>query len=207
MKKPSAANSTQWSVLFIDTDSELCRSVVAALTQAKLQTHHVTDGRTGLQTLSLQVPHLALIGSGLPQNSKGGLCSAIRQKSRLPIAMLSATSREEDHLEALNMGADDFIPVHPFNEQMLTVRVLTLLRRVYSYCQMQPAHLINTAPAVAASPSPTSAPDRSSEAWVSCELCSYMGPQVRFAKHNAQGMPVMVCPNCNQPQSLRFSLG
>ncbi|MDF2439760.1 MAG: two-component system, OmpR family, response regulator ChvI [Abditibacteriota bacterium] len=205
MKKPPSATPLQWAVLLIDTESDVSRNAVTALTQAKLHVDHVTDARAGLQTLNLRPPHLVLIGAGLPQNSKGGLCSAVRQKSRLPIAVLSAVYREADHLEALNMGADDFIVLHPFNAQMLTVRVLSLLRRVYSYCQMQPSQLVNAAP-VAPTPSAPAAPVRSGEAWVTCELCSYMGPQARFAKHNAQGMPVMICPNCNEPQNLRFSL-
>ncbi|HEX8464354.1 MAG TPA: hypothetical protein VF627_07030, partial [Abditibacterium sp.] len=77
-------------------------------------------------------------------------------------------------------------------------RILTLMRRVYHY--NQPATRDSPAPPPLRPLSQTPA------GWVTCDSCGYIGPQNRFNRLNAQGQPAVLCPHCDQSQSLTFSI-
>ncbi|MBS8263973.1 DNA-binding response regulator [Mesobacillus boroniphilus] len=75
-------------------------------------------------------PDLVLLDINLPYYDGYYLCRSFRQKSTIPILMISARSQEMDQIMAIELGADDFI-TKPFTFDMLQSKVKATIRRVY----------------------------------------------------------------------------
>ena len=75
-------------------------------------------------------PDLVLLDINLPYYDGYYLCRSFRQKSTVPILMISARSQEMDQIMAIELGADDFI-TKPFTFDMLQSKVKATIRRVY----------------------------------------------------------------------------
>lgn len=67
----------------------------------------------------------------LPDTAGEDICRQIRKDSDIPIIMLTAKSHEDDKINGLMLGADDYL-VKPFSPRELVARVFTLLRRTRS---------------------------------------------------------------------------
>ena len=97
------------------------------------QGYHVLQAETGTQALSLlekETVSFVILDLMLPDISGEEICSRIRRQSRIPIIMLTAKTMEDDMLNGLNLGADDYIS-KPFMPQELLLRVYAVLRRTY----------------------------------------------------------------------------
>jgi DNA-binding response OmpR family regulator len=91
----------------------------------------VTEASTGPQAISLfetQPFDLVLLDLNLPGQSGQEVCRLIRNRSMVPIIIVTALSEDTDELNSLGLGADDFLR-KPFNPQVLVARVQRLLRR------------------------------------------------------------------------------
>jgi two-component system response regulator RegX3 len=91
----------------------------------------VTVARRGDEGLSLARGggyHLLILDLMLPGVSGQDICKAVRQRSQIPILMLTARSREVDKVVGLELGADDYL-TKPFGMLELIARVKALLRR------------------------------------------------------------------------------
>jgi len=73
-------------------------------------------------------PDLAILDINLPDGNGFDVCAAIRERSRIPVMMLTARGEEEDLVRALDLGADDYL-TKPFSPRTLLARVKALLRR------------------------------------------------------------------------------
>ncbi|MGE5632579.1 MAG: winged helix-turn-helix domain-containing protein, partial [Caulobacteraceae bacterium] len=73
-------------------------------------------------------PNLIVLDLMLPDISGEDICRNIRKKSRVPVIMLTAKVEEENILEGLGIGADDYV-TKPFSPRQLVARVVALLRR------------------------------------------------------------------------------
>jgi DNA-binding response OmpR family regulator len=199
MSNSMQQNILKSRVLLVEEDEALSRLIRQPLEQAGLQFSSVSDAASGWQMFQRCQPDLVLLGLGLPRLGGVVLCPQIRAVSTVPIAVLSVRTRKEDHLHALNLGADDFIVVRPLDEQLMMARLLTLLRRVYSYGQASFNAAPNTAKSITAqAPKPTD--------WATCEACGYMGPQQRFERRNSMGDLTSICPHCNVTECVRFAI-
>lgn len=190
----------QSRILLVEENEEMASAVRAALGRAGLRCEHAADTTQGMAMFRAREPHMVLLSLGLPTLGGIVLCPQIRAASTLPISILSVRTRREDQLHALKLGADDFVFLRQFDEQVLVARVLTLLRRVYIYGSGSTA-------ASAAAPVATSLPSQAPAGWVTCDSCAYMGPAYRFEKLNAAGQKSIVCPHCALADSVRFELG
>lgn len=202
-----------YRVLLVEEDVELARPLCANLVRANLDCRFAPDAATGWQAFENAKPHIALLSLGLPNLGGIVLCPRIREQSAIPIITVSIRKRKEDHLHALKLGADDFI-VRPLDDDLLLARVLTLLRRAYHYDVKTTQHDTKTgqvepkliqeavvAPALQSTIQSTIPAD-----WVTCDSCEYMGPSHRFNRLNALGERAMLCPHCNEAQTLTFNL-
>ena len=79
-------------------------------------------------------PHLVLMDIGLPYANGFIRCSQIRSVSKVPVIFLSSASDNINLVTAINMGADDFIP-KPFDINVLTAKVMAVLRRTYDFTE------------------------------------------------------------------------
>ncbi|WP_373599023.1 response regulator transcription factor [Paraclostridium bifermentans] len=74
--------------------------------------------------------HLVLLDINLPVCDGYYLCRKIREKSNIPIIVVTSRDTEMDELMSMNLGADDFV-TKPYNTQILLARINSLLKRTY----------------------------------------------------------------------------
>lgn len=84
-----------------------------------------------LEIMKSRKPDAAILDVMLPDGDGFSLLSEIRRSSNIPVLFLTARGEDEDRLLGLGLGADDYI-VKPFLPKELVLRLLAVLRRVYS---------------------------------------------------------------------------
>ena len=117
------------TVLLIEDDRLIAEPIARAL---KLQNYTVltaTNGAAGLEMALTAQPDLVILDIMLPEINGWDVCKGIRQKSVVPILMLTALSEEIDRVLGLELGADDYLS-KPFSTRELMARIKALLRRV-----------------------------------------------------------------------------
>jgi len=87
------------------------------------------DGADGLALHAREHPDLVILDIMLPAIDGFEVCRRIRTWSKTPILMLTARGDEEDRINGLELGADDYL-VKPFSPRELVIRVRAILRRV-----------------------------------------------------------------------------
>ncbi|HUF71264.1 MAG TPA: response regulator transcription factor [Gammaproteobacteria bacterium] len=124
-------------VLIVEDDSSLSRSLVAEFEARGFKVLSAPDGREG-QYLATEYPvDLAIIDLGLPEVSGIELIKSLRAASRdYPILVLTARDRWQDKVEALKIGADDYV-TKPFHVEELIARADALLRRAGGWAQSE----------------------------------------------------------------------
>jgi two-component system, OmpR family, alkaline phosphatase synthesis response regulator PhoP len=94
-----------------------------------------TTGKTGMKMIKNQEPDLILLDVGLPDIDGFELCRNLRSDEitkDYPIIMLTARAEDSDRIEALKLGADDYI-TKPYNAEELILRIRNLLKRTENY--------------------------------------------------------------------------
>lgn len=115
-------------VLIVDDDTELCDLVAEYLDQEGFEAEAVHDGDAGVAR-GLEGGHdLVILDVMLPGIGGFEVLRRIREKSRVPVLMLSARGEEVDRIVGLELGADDYLP-KPFNPRELAARIRAVLRR------------------------------------------------------------------------------
>ena len=84
--------------------------------------------RAALAAFEREQPDLVILDVNLPGARGFEVCAAIRAGSRTPVMMLTVRGAEEDQVQALDLGADDYL-TKPFSPRTLLARVRALLRR------------------------------------------------------------------------------
>jgi len=115
-------------ILVVDDDLELSSLIGYALRQAGYMVVEAGDGIAALDVFERESPALVILDVNLPRLSGLEVCRRIRAASRTPIMMLTVKSAEEDQVQALDLGADDYL-TKPFSPRTLLARVRALLRR------------------------------------------------------------------------------
>ena len=118
-------------ILLVDDEVAIQRAVGPLL---RSRGYEVDVAGTGAQALDLfedRTPDLVLLDLGLPDIEGTEVCRRIRAKSQVPIIVLSARSAERDKVNALDLGADDYV-TKPFGPEELLARIRVALRRVGS---------------------------------------------------------------------------
>ena len=124
-------------LLLVEDDPNLSRSLAAQLEQAGYSVERSTDGREGLYYAREYPVDLAIVDLGLPSMSGVELIKQLRADGKeYPILVLTARDRWQDKVEALKLGADDYV-VKPFNVEELLARVDALLRRAGGWAQSE----------------------------------------------------------------------
>lgn len=116
-------------ILLVDDDAELLAVTGFALQQAGFLVVKASDGLDALDAFQREQPDLAVLDINMPRMSGFELAQKIRERSQIPLIMLTVRSEEEDIVRALTLGADDYL-TKPFSPRILLARVKALLRRV-----------------------------------------------------------------------------
>ncbi|MEP6704598.1 MAG: response regulator transcription factor [Acidobacteriota bacterium] len=125
-------------VLIIDDDEELCDLVSEYLTVEGFQTTAVHDGETGLGSALSGDYDLAILDVMLPKINGFDVLKNLREKSGLPVLMLTARGDDMERIVGLEIGADDYLP-KPFNPRELVARLRAILRRAAAETGSQPS--------------------------------------------------------------------
>jgi two-component system response regulator CpxR len=115
-------------VLIIDDDEELCDLVSEYLTVEGFETTAVHDGEAGLRRALSGEYDLAILDVMMPKLNGFDVLKNLREKSGLPVLMLTARGDDMERIVGLEIGADDYLP-KPFNPRELVARLRAVLRR------------------------------------------------------------------------------
>ena len=116
------------TVLVVD-DEQIVRDVVVRyLKREGYRTLEAGDGTTARELLERHSPSLVVLDVMLPGTDGLALCRWIRERSDLPVIMLTARGEEADRIVGLELGADDYV-TKPFSPRELATRVRAVLRR------------------------------------------------------------------------------
>ncbi len=118
-------------VLIIDDDEELCELVSEYLAVEGFETEAVHDGESGLKNAISGDYDMAILDVMLPKMNGFDVLRNLREKSALPVIMLTARGEDMERIVGLEIGADDYLP-KPFNPRELVARLRAILRRVNS---------------------------------------------------------------------------
>ena len=88
------------------------------------------DGKEGLDEVRASPPDLVILDLLLPGMSGLDVCRTLRSEFDVPVIVLTALSTEQDKLNGLNLGADDYV-TKPFSPRELAARVRAVLRRTW----------------------------------------------------------------------------
>ncbi|MDO4490176.1 MAG: response regulator transcription factor [Lachnospiraceae bacterium] len=125
-------------ILIVDDDNNIAELIFLYLTKECFDCMIVGDGEEALSAFSSFQPNLILLDLMLPGIDGYQVCREIRQKSNVPIIMLSAKGEVFDKVLGLELGADDYI-IKPFDSKELVARVKAVLRRFQPAAAAAPA--------------------------------------------------------------------
>jgi two-component system KDP operon response regulator KdpE len=114
-------------VLVVEDEPQMRRFLKAALESHDYRPVEATTAREGLAQASGRNPDVILLDLGLPDGDGIDVARQIRAWSRAPIIVLSARGREQDKIDALDAGADDYL-TKPFGVGELMARLRVALR-------------------------------------------------------------------------------
>lgn len=115
-------------LLLVEDDVDLRGSIAASLVARGYSVREAGTARDGLAVWASNRPDLLLLDLGLPDADGLEVIGRIRREATTPILILSARHQERDRVEALDLGADDYL-TKPFGVTEMLARVRALLRR------------------------------------------------------------------------------
>ncbi|HUG55914.1 MAG TPA: response regulator transcription factor, partial [Candidatus Limnocylindrales bacterium] len=115
-------------VLLVDDDRELVDMLVFAFGRAGLTTTTAHDVASGLARFEQDTPDLVVLDLHLGGSNGFDLLRQMRERSQVPIIILSALDSDDDKVKGLSLGADDYV-TKPFSHRELLTRILMRLRR------------------------------------------------------------------------------
>jgi len=116
-------------ILIIEDEEGIIHLLNLYLKDAGYDVVLARDGADGLALHAREHPDLLILDIMLPAIDGFEVCRRIRQWSKTPILMLTARGSENDRIQGLDLGADDYL-VKPFSPRELVSRVRAILRRV-----------------------------------------------------------------------------
>jgi two-component system KDP operon response regulator KdpE len=123
-------------ILLVDDEAAIQRAVGPLLRSRGFEADIVGTGAEALKMFADETPDLVVLDLGLPDLEGTEVCRRIRAASRVPIIVLSARGAETDKVNALDLGADDYV-TKPFGPEELLARIRVALRRVASEEDME----------------------------------------------------------------------
>jgi DNA-binding response OmpR family regulator len=112
-------------LLLVEDDPAIATPLVAGLERQGFEVHWV---ETGADALNADLGDLVLLDLGLPDLDGQVVCRRLRDRSSVPIIVVTARSEEVDRVALLELGADDYV-VKPFGFRELVARIRAVLRR------------------------------------------------------------------------------
>ena len=116
-------------ILLVDDEKRILEVLEAYLEREGYEIHCADNGIDALKKAKIIDPDLIILDLMLPDISGEEVCRLVRKDSDVPILMLTAKSAEDDRINGIVMGADDYL-TKPFSPREVVVRVQAILRRM-----------------------------------------------------------------------------
>jgi len=114
-------------ILVIDDEIEIRRLLKVGLTAHGYNFLEAANGRDGIYQAAIARPDMVILDMGLPDLEGLAVVSQIREWSQIPIIILSVRGQDNDKVNALDLGADDYL-TKPFSMSELMARIRVALR-------------------------------------------------------------------------------
>ena len=121
-------NGNKYKILIIEDDEHINNLVATLLEANGYQTLSAYSCEDGMMMYASHRPDLVVLDLGLPDQDGMTFLKRLRKDSLTPVIVLSARSDEKDKVEALDMGANDYV-TKPFGMMELISRIKAVLRR------------------------------------------------------------------------------
>lgn len=115
-------------ILVVDDEPMIIDVIKAYLERAGYTVYSATSGSEALIMINKCNPDFLILDLMLPDFSGEEVCKRVRETSNIPIMMLTAKTAEEERINGIVIGADDYI-TKPFSPREIVVRVEAILRR------------------------------------------------------------------------------
>jgi DNA-binding response OmpR family regulator len=116
------------TVLLVEDEETIAQLLRSYLASQGYRVVWVTSGEEALTELERHPVRIVVLDVGLPGIDGFDVCRRIRERSRVPLVMLTARDEEADRVVGLELGADDYV-AKPFSPRELTARIRAVLRR------------------------------------------------------------------------------
>ncbi|MCK6259540.1 response regulator transcription factor [Fictibacillus sp. KIGAM418] len=116
------------TILIVDDEAKLLEVVSSYLRNEGYQTIEASTGQEAIKQIKKSPIDFVILDLMLPDIKGEEVCQLIRQEVSIPILMLTAKVKEEERINGLVLGADDYM-TKPFSPRELVMRVKTILRR------------------------------------------------------------------------------
>lgn len=117
------------TILVVEDEASIAEVVSLYLKRAGYNVQIASDGKQAMNIFEKQMPQFVILDLMLPEVDGLSLTRWLRDRSDVPIIMLTARREEIDRIAGLEMGADDYV-VKPFSPQELVSRVRAVMRRI-----------------------------------------------------------------------------
>lgn len=121
--------SNKYKILIIEDEVNICNFVKTVLDSNGYYVIDTPKAVTGLSLLRSHCPNMVILDLGLPDMDGTDFIKQVREFSSVPILVLSARTNESDKIQALDLGANDYV-TKPFGVGELLARVRAILRNV-----------------------------------------------------------------------------
>ena len=124
-------------ILFVEDDTAVGNLIATTLETQNYQFHRAKTGAGALMDALSYRPDVMLLDLGLPDMDGMKILQGVREWSAMPVIVVSARTHERDKVEALDLGADDYI-TKPFGTSELLARIRTAIRHTRAGIPNQP---------------------------------------------------------------------
>jgi two-component system, OmpR family, response regulator RegX3 len=115
-------------VLIVEDEASISEPFARALTRLGFRTTVARTGAEAIDLASAREPDVVLLDLALPDQDGRDVCRRLRQRSEVPIIMVTASGALTDRVAGLEIGADDYV-VKPFSVAEVVARIRAVLRR------------------------------------------------------------------------------
>lgn len=125
-----------FKILIIEDDVKIREIILESIQKWGYEGMAAEDFSRVMESFADYKPHLVLMDINLPAFDGFYWCGKIREVSKVPVIFISSRNSNMDIIMAVNMGGDDFIQ-KPFSLEVLLAKVNAMLRRTYSYVDVE----------------------------------------------------------------------
>jgi len=130
------SDTSKYKILAVDDEKRMVRFIQLNLEQDGFQVITAYTGTDALEQVRTQLPDLILLDIMMPDINGFDVLRKIREVNTVPVIMLTAKGEEDDRIQGLELGADDYI-TKPFSPRELVSRIRAVLRRTQSFKESQ----------------------------------------------------------------------